>query len=679
MVLQRGMPVRICGTGKPGATVSGTFRGDRAETQVCQDGRWDLVFPAGPEGGPFELVVSPETGERPVTLRDVLVGEVWFCSGQSNMEFPVWSPGPFWGLPDGESVAADGDPSIRIFNVCHALAPDGPLDEPPFGTAWQLGSDVEAVKPFSAVAWFFGRELRRRLGSGVPVGLVNSSWGGTKIQPWISEKTIAAAGHKIEMKQISLAKADLKPSEERKREKEEYLRQIFSNVENWLENKFFGPFTEISARALAAWAKPELPDGDSGKWHLGPLASGGGLAHVGVVWHRREFVLPAEWEGREVVVRIGAVNDCDETFLDGVKIGETGVHTPLYWSAPRVYRTTLAAASGGRHVLAVRHQNHFSSGSISGPISLSLADGSEGAVRLEGGEWAERTEFQVDPDVSGIRPPVPDTLDLRSSPQTPATLFNAMVNPFVCYPMRGAIWYQGCSNSDDPENYRLFQREIVEDWRNAWHEPDFIFIGTQLAAFAEHHPAARLSDDFWKADTPSSRPGYAPLRDAQTVLFDIPGCGLVSAIDLGDHSDIHPSRKREVGERLAGEAMRLAYGDKSTLPGPRGESACLAGGGAVRVHVRDAGPGLEATGRAEAAFAACGHMFALFGEDGSQEWAEARLESDGCALKIRAQGIAKPVRVEYAWSAFPPGPCLHRKSDGVPLFPFKLEIAKPGI
>jgi hypothetical protein len=125
--------------------------------------------------------------------------------------------------------------------------------------------------------------------------------------------------------------------------------------------------------------------------------------------------------------------------------------------------------------------------------------------------------------------------------------------------------------------------------------------------------------------------------------------------------------------------MRLAYGDKSTLSGPRGESACLADGGAVRVHVRDAGPGLEATGRAEAAFAACGHMFALFGEDGSQEWADARLEPDGCTLKIWAQGVANPVRVEYAWSAFPPEPCLHRKSDGVPLFPFKLEIAKPGI
>ena len=669
MVLQRDRPVRISGTAAPGADISGKFRDANAFATADVDGNWTLEFPAGGAGGPFDMVVSAKSS---VTFRDVMVGEVWFCSGQSNMEYPVWSSANFWGLPDGEAVAADGDAGIRLFHTPRAVAPDSPCDEPPGRPIWRLGNDPAAVKPFSAVAWFFGRELRRRLGPDMPIGLVESAWGGTLIQPWISEATFAAAGEDAVLDAIAAAKAALGTDPEASRD--EFQRKARERLETWLRDKYFAPFTDVSAKALADWAKPVLPPEEAAQWKRCPMGAGGGLEKVGVTWHRREFTLPEDWAGKEVVLRIKTLDDCDETFLDGVKIGETGISTPKYWDVERVYRTTLSATEGGRHVLAIRQQNHFMVGRFEGPVTIALAEAGDSKVALDGGEWAERVEFHVDPAFAGVRPAV-DVLatDPRSSQQTPSTLFNAMVNPFICFPMRGAIWYQGCSNAGQPVKYRDFQRELVEDWRRAWNDPDFVFIGTQLSAFRAHHPAQRFPDDFWKNDTPTSNRGYAPIRDSQTILFDIPGCGLACTIDVGDHSDIHPSRKQAVGERLANEAMRLAYGDASALPGPRGASAKAEADGTVRVTLRDAGDGIELRGEAAASGHPGPHLFALLREDGTGEWADARIDADG-TLVVSAPGVERPVRVEYAWSAFPPDPCLYRKGDGIPLFPFSLEV-----
>ncbi len=666
MVLQRDKPVRISGTASPGTEVRGSFRGASVAVEAGQDGEWTLEFPAGSAGGPFELVIDARSA---VIFHDVMVGEVWFFSGQSNMEYPVWNPGQFWGLPDGEAVAADGDSGIRLFLTPHAVAPDGPCDEPPGRPVWRLGSDPAAVKPFSAVAWFFGRELRRRLGPDVPIGLVQSAWGGTRIEPWISEATFAAASETAALANIAFAKAAT--SEESKARMEELRRKAREDLENWLRDKYFAPFAQVSAKALAEWASPTLSPDEEAQWKRCAMGAGGGLSKVGVTWHRREFVLPEDWAGKEVVLRIKTLDDCDETFLDGAKIGETGISTPQYWAQERVYRATLSATEGGRHVLAIRHQNHFMVGRIAGPVTIALADADDAKVTLDGGEWAERVEFHVDPAFAGVRPSAEMFgADPRTSQQTPSTLFNAMVAPFARYPMRGAIWYQGCSNAGNPDKYRDWQREIVEDWRRVWRDPGFVFIGTQLAAFRAHHPKEPFPDGFWKDDTPESNPGYAPIRDSQTVLCDIPGCGLACAIDAGNPADIHPSQKRVVGERLAHEAMRLAYGDAAALPGPRGAAATADADGTVRVALRNAGEGLELRGDASAA----AHLFALFREDGTGEWADASLGEDG-TLRVRAPGIARPVRVEYAWSAYPPAPCLYRKGDGIPLFPFRLETA----
>ncbi|MBR0055903.1 MAG: hypothetical protein IJP66_01110, partial [Kiritimatiellae bacterium] len=198
MVLQRDVPVRVSGVAAPGAKIAGSFRGASASATAGDNGEWEISFPPGEAGGPFDLEVSDASGAG-AALRDVLVGEVWLCSGQSNMEYPVFA-GPqraFWGLPDGQDVARDGDPLIRLFQTPRVFSPGAVCAEPPPGARWRSGADPTAVAEFSAVGWFFGRALRRALGPDVPVGLINSSWGGTLIEPWIARSSYEKAGFTI--------------------------------------------------------------------------------------------------------------------------------------------------------------------------------------------------------------------------------------------------------------------------------------------------------------------------------------------------------------------------------------------------------------------------------------------------------------------------------------------------
>lgn len=669
MVFQRGCAVRISGYATPDFVIEGTFRGHSAKTTVPDSGEWELEFPAGPEGGPFDLTLT--TGFASIVLHDVMVGEVWICSGQSNMEYPVGTVGPFWGLPDGEDVMRDGDPGIRIFQTPRITCPDGPCAEPPGILRWMRGDDPEAIRPFSAVAWFFGKALRRRLGADVPIGLVHSSWGGTVIEPWIPRFAYEKAGRTGELSRIDDAIAyreDDKGSFESK-----YLAAQ-KPLREWLRDKFFAPNAAASAAALATWAAPTLPPGEDALWTHGKRGCARGLSQVGVTWFRREFTVPASWEGRDVLFHIDKIDDCDEMFLDGVKIGETTIDARQYWLLPRDYTAKLGQPADGRHVLAVRVQNHFNVGSFCDKLTVAL-DGTDEIIDLSGGEWAERVEFHVDTDKVGVRPDVPsDAYTPRTSPQTPSTLYNSMIAPFTPLALRGAIWYQGCSNRGNPKDYAPLQDLLVASWREAFRNKDLVFLGTQLSAFWSHNPDARLPDDWWCALPPEeSRTGFSfvDIREAQERLLNSPGCGLACIIDVGDHSDIHPCRKRPVGERLAQEAMRLAYGDASALPSPRAISATREGS-AVRVAFRDAAVGLVSA--AGAAVAPETHLFALAGDDGSYAWAEAKIEADGSVV-VASPAVSRPVRVEYAWSDFPPEEAqLHRASDGFPLFPFRLEV-----
>ncbi|MBR3084776.1 MAG: hypothetical protein IKH04_00090 [Kiritimatiellae bacterium] len=672
MVVQRDFPVRFSGTARPGAAVSGTFRGVSATATASASGDWELEFPAGGAGGPFEFSATCD-GAR-TELHDILCGEVWLCSGQSNMEYPVIPSGPFWGLPEGHDVATRGDPSVRLLQIPRRMAPDGEIPETPASAKWKVADAPDAILEFSAVAWFFGLALRRELG--VPVGLVHSSWGGTAIQPWISRDAFARSGRTVELETLEKALSD---NPEDHKLDDNYLRQVAA-VREWLRDKYFQTDPGTTAEAVARWAAPELPAGEEAKWRRGPRGCLAGLAVPGVCWFRREFVLPESWNGRELVLHADGVNDCDEMFVDGAKIGETFLETPGWWAAPRDYAFTPKAAPGGRHVLAVRVQNHFASGSFNGELFIQPSGDCDSApVELSDGDWLERIEFRVDKKKAGVRPPVSSDAGMtRDSAQLPTTLFNGMVACLRPLTLRGAIWYQGCTNRGDPGSYAELQDILIDSWRHAFRNPGLVFIGTQLAAFREHHPELRLPEDWWRGLTPGESidgQSFVYIREAQALLLDRPGCGVACTIDVGDHSDIHPRWKKPVGERLAHEALRLAYGRSDALPGPRAAKAERLPDGEVRVTLRDAGGGLEirSAKTGEAASAIGPHLFALHGDDGQCAWADATLEPDG-TIAVRSGKIANPVRVEYAWSDYPPDADIRRATDSLPLFPFSLEV-----
>jgi len=665
MVVQRDKPVRVSGSAEPALLVKATFRGETREATAGADGRWALEFSAGKAGGPFEMAVAPgwEKAGEPFVFRDILVGEVWVCSGQSNMSYPVWAgDNPFFRLPGGDKIAdAANDGRLRLFNGRRSLAVDGPRTDMTGRPSWQAATSREAVGPFSAIGYFFGSKLRKALEDDIPVGMINVSWGGTMIEPWIPESEFARCGREDVVSALAAARfsagtdpvkalSDLRLESERR-------------FKSWLD-AFFASDPEATKAAMSRWALPGLDVSDWKKRSYGMLD---GLAVPGVCWYRFDFKVPESWAEDELVFHMDFVNDADETFVDGTKIGATGPFSGVkeYWCAPRDYRFRAAA---GRHVAAVRAADHYGTGGIGEQVWVANVRSGE-KIALPDGDWTEKVEFRADISKIGVRPnPFGAVANPRTNRDTPSALYNAMVNPVSQMNVGGVIWYQGCSNSGNPDGYAALEKMLFDSWRAAFRDPMMPFVATQLSSLYKHTPSERLPDDFWKGASPDQL-GFAPLRAAQEKMASYPNTSLVCTIDLGDHSDIHPCRKEEVANRLLGEALRLKYGRKESLPGPRFKSMTRRGD-TMAVSFRDIGKGIAARNGAIHP-----RMFAVAGEDGKFVWAEAKLAEDG-TVHVRAEGVARPVRVRYAYWSCPIFDGLYRVNDGLPVFPFEASLCE---
>ena len=698
MVFQRGKPIEIAGTAPVRSTVQVAFDGVRKSVRAGADGEWRVEFPALPAGTGH--VIRAENGcGAAIELKDVAVGDVWFAGGQSNMEFPVVGS-QFYGLPGGWDLAGEAnDPDLRILYAQRAVSPDGPCRDLPRGACWKPATSREAVGICSAVGYLFGVLLRKRLG--IPVGIVSSNWGGCRIEPWIDEGTFRRHRCKAELAQIArarrLAKGGIDEATRRLKNDADRRTRL---LENWLRRKFFASNPAATKAALASWAKPGL---DVRGWTHGALASLSGAKEPGVIWYRREVEIPAGWDPARVRFRADWMNDTDEVFWDGRKIGATWIDTPAYWFAMRDYAVPAALAKPGRHVVAVRLANHFCSGGF-GNVWIG-AEGSDDRIPLNAGDWAERVEMRPS-KACGERPVPPvgaEEADPRAAMTLPSTLFNAMFAPVSPLRFKGAIWYQGESNADDWRKYGLWQRLLVECWRRATRSPDMAFLQVQLAAYERHSPDNRLPDGFWKDFGPENDQGWTAIRRVQEGIRSIRLCDLVTAADIGDHSDIHPSNKREVARRLDALAGKLVYGAKGTATGPV-LKAVSRKGSALRCTFAETGSGLvvrplepsvqavvsSSHGRIVASsinttirpsdhttkrpndhtttFVAAEHAFAIAGERGKWVWAEARL--DGNAVVVSSPDVPKPARVRYAWSMYPPSMRLFNK-EGFPAFPFQ--------
>lgn len=575
-----------------------------------------------PAGGPYEMEVV--AAKRTVKLADIMMGDVWVCSGQSNMEQGVGAA----ANAEREIAAAD-HPGIRLFTVPKIIAfePRATVD-----ARWEVCTPAVIGAGgwggFSAAAYYFGRKLHRDLG--VPVGLIHTSWGGTIAEAWVSAEGLKP----VPDFDKAVASLGAEAAERRKG-----LGSYRPRMERWYAAHDPGTRAGWQAAAsldAAEWKTMRLP----AKWEDAGLPG-----FDGVVWFRLDADLPAGWDGREAVLHLGPVDDRDTTWVNGKPVG----HLDVY-DAPRDYSLPGGVLRAGRNTIAVRVLDTGGAGGLWGsPEQLRLEAG--GGPALEpvslAGDWRYRVGVAL-----GDAPPPPQS-DLNN-PHVVTVLYNGMIAPLVPFAIKGAIWYQGESNVGRAEQYRRLLAALIRDWRSRFGAGDFWFHIVQLAGFGD--PKPEPGDDEW-----------AELREAQwLVSCEVPNCGLATAIDIGEAKDVHPKNKQDVGARLALSAEAVSYGMKVEATGPE-YRAMRKEGAAIRIEFDHAAGGLiSMDGKPLAGFS-------IAGANGKWVWADARI--DGEAVVVSSPKVPDPVAARYAWTSFME--CNFYGKGGLPALPFRTDAPAP--
>lgn len=622
MVLQQGVKVRIWGNANPREHVTVSFDKKSASTVADLQGHWETWLGPLRAGGPFEMTVR---GSNVLTIRNVLVGEVWICSGQSNMEWPLVNT-----LHGAEDVAQANYPAMRLFTVAHRTAAS-PLTD--VEGHWVIASPEE-VANFSAVGYFFGRELHQKLK--VPIGLIASTWGGTPAEAWTSREALHSA---LELKPILdryESSLNVLPQAQ-----ESYRRALTE----WEKQNLYVD-TGNQGEALG-YADPATDTADWSKMELPKQFETAGLILDGAVWFRKVVELPTSWAGKDLVLDLTAIDDFDITYFNGTKIGATGGETPNSYMVPRKYSIPGSLVHVGRNVISVRVFDHAGEGGFSGGGAMSLrsvGNGSSDVISLRG-SWDYKVELALEPKRPdwGTRPEVPGV----NNPNNPSVLYNAMIAPLVAFAIRGAIWYQGESNAGRAYQYRTLLPIMIRNWRNAW-GLNFPFYLVQL-------PNWRVS----KSDPDES--DWAELREAQTMTLREPHLGMAVTIDLGDEKELHPRNKLDVGRRLALWALSYTYRQKLIPSGPLFKRFSIEGN-QVRLYFKY-GFGLRTTNGGPL------KGFAISGADRKFVWADARI--DGETVIVSSPAVLKPVAVRYGWADNPTANLAN--GAGLPASPFRTD------
>ncbi len=618
MVLQQGRPIPVWGWAEAGEKVTVTIEGNTASVAADAEGRWMVKLPALKAGGPCELTVK---GNNTITCTDVLIGEVWICSGQSNMEWPVSQTN------NAEQEIANADlPQIRHFDVANTTAFTRQRD---CNGAWSVCSP-QTVPGYTAVGFYFGRYLHKQLN--VPIGLVNTSWGGTVAEAWTRAEALST---------LPDFAGTLEQIEKVAKDPEKVTREYQKQLADW--NASVEKADKGSGSAGLKWAEPSLDISDWKDMELPQLWETVIGDIDGVIWFRKTFKAPESWQGKELVVELGAIDDEDVTFLNGKKIGETTGEGS--YNKPRQYKVAADIVRTGDNVVAVRAYDYLLNGGFSGKsdqMKVYPVGQPEKAVSLAGA-W----KYKIALDLATL-PPRPRPPISLENPNSPTVLYNAMIAPLVPYGIRGAIWYQGESNADRAQQYQVLFPTMIRNWRSDWGQGDFPFIFVQLA-------------NFMKVREDPSDSSWARLREAQLMTLSLPNTGMAVIIDIGQADDIHPRNKQDVGKRLALWALANIYGKTVVYSGPLFKYMDIVGNQAV-IHFDHVGAGLVAKD---------GPLkgFAIAGKDGRFVWADARIEGD--ALIVSSDKVAQPAAVRYAWADNPV--CNLYNKDGLPASPFRTD------
>ncbi len=607
MVLQQGIEIAVWGWADRNESITVSMNGTTVKTKAGKNGSWSVRLPAMDYGGPHTLTVK---GKNMVEFTDVLIGEVWICSGQSNMAWTVKNSND----PETEIASADY-PQIRLFQVPLRMS-EVPLNDIEEGE-WKVCTPG-TIPDFSAVAWFFGRELHKKLN--VPVGLIQTAWGGTVAETWISAQTIKNdpdfAGKLQQLKDIDIAK-----------EAEMEMKRVRELLGGDLPRQDLGIVDDVPV-----WAAIDLNDSD---WRTikvpGVWEDQGYDIFNGAAYYRCEIILSPEQSSKNAVLHLGMVDDDDITWMNGIEIGQTNGHNVI-----RQYFIKSEVLRPGKNVLTVRAFDKGGLGGIWGDAGDQYLLIGDEKLDLPG-EWKFR--FGRPFITRGYTPNAYPTL-----------LFNSMIHPLIPYGIKGAIWYQGESNANRALQYQRIFPALINDWRSHWKLGDFSFIWVQLANYKK--PADEPGESTW-----------AELREAQTMTLKLPKTGMASAIDIGEANDIHPRNKQDVGKRLALNALKIEYGKDVVHQGPMFSSVKFIEGKAY-VTFDCTGSGLKVNDR-------YGYIngFTIAGADGKFYWAKARIASVN-QVEVYSDEVPEPVAVRYGWADNPDDLNLYNK-EGLPANPFR--------
>jgi sialate O-acetylesterase len=581
MVLQRSQKLKIWGYADAGEKVNIKFLNKTYSTAADNAGNWNVMLPELKAGGPFVMTIND------IILKDILIGDVWVASGQSNMELPMRRLKPLYG----EEMKTVNNQNIRFFTVPQKYnfkTPQNDLD----GGKWEA-ANPQTILNFSGVAYFFAKNLNEK--NKVPVGIIHTSLGGSPIQAWMDTNSLKKYPEYLE--------------EAEKWKNDNLIKSTESN-EQALSKAWYAELDQSDIGLNQHWENFDLNDSSwktmniPGSWEdqEGPFE--------GSVWFRKEIVLPKGSAQKTAFLDLGRIKDADVTYINGVKVGNVTYEYP-----PRWYDIPAGVLKDGKNIIAVRVTNGSGKGQFIADKPYYLEIGGQ-KIDLKG-PWKYRIGAKMEkmaPGQTFIR-------------WKPTGLYNSMINPLINYKVKGFLWYQGESNTGKPKEYGDLLTTMINDWRYKWQEKEAPFLIVQLANFMETKNQPMESN-------------WAELRDQQRkVSLNVPKSGLAVIIDIGEWNDIHPLNKKTVGDRLALQALKIADKENIVADGPVYQSMKTDGNKIIlsfKKGTDDFIPVSELKG------------FAIKGKDGSYQWAKAKIE--GKNIMVWNEEIKDPVSVRYDWA-----------------------------
>jgi sialate O-acetylesterase len=603
MVLQRNGSIPVWGWASANEKITVQFNKQTKTTQADKDGKWIVRLDTEKAGGPYILNIS---GKSNLLLKNVLVGDVWLCSGQSNMEWPVGQSNNAT-----KEIATANYPFIRHIKIQRALnsLPDVDIQN----TEWKV-CDSNTVADFTGVGYFFARHIYEN--TKVPIGLINSTWGGTNIETWISREGFESS---TEFKEMIAGMPKINLDSINKKKNYSTIKRIEANQESKLENIDVTHFKDI--------------DFDDNRWPLMNIPQLWEEQTLGdidaVVWFRKTITLTVDDIKENATLQLSKIDDDDVTYINGIKIGNTNS-----WNAKRKYAISSNILKEGKNIIAVRVVDKGGGGGIYGDsvdVKLTL---NNRTIALHG-KW----KYQVE---SIFKNTVPNSL--------PSLCYNAMLAPLIPYAFKGVLWYQGESNAMRSIQYRKAFPLLINDWRKKFANENAAFYFVQLASYNA-------------GGNSNAGCGWAELREAQTQTLSLPNTGMVVTTDLvTDAKDIHPTNKQDVGKRLAAIALNNLYNKKMICSGPTYKAMKIKGNQII-LSFNNIGSGLSTTDKNSFV-----KGFEISGADSVFHFAKAIIK--GNTIELSSEKVPKPIAANFGWMGDAVECNLFNK-EGFPAVPFR--------